>query len=141
MTLKGTEAFKNTIKKYLDDKAQRNELFAVKYLNEKKSIDDCIKYIISEVYKSGNNGFEDGEIYSMAVHYYEENDIKIDSDVDNIKVVVNHHVEITEEEKQIAKELALNEVIEEQKRNLTRKVVQKKKEKIQSLSLFDETEE
>jgi predicted nucleotidyltransferase len=141
MEFKGSEVFIDTIKKYLDDKAQRNELFAVKYLNENKSIDDCIKYIISEVYKSGNNGFEDGEIYSMAVHYYEENDIKIDSDVDNIKVVVNHHVEITEEEKQIAKELALNEVIEEQKRNLTRKVVQKKKEKIQSLSLFDEAEE
>ena len=141
MTLKGTEAFKNTIKKYLDDKAQRNELFAVKYLNENKSIDDCIKYIISEVYKSGNNGFEDGEIYSMAVHYYEENDIKIDSELDNIKVVVNHHVEITEEEKQIAKELALNEVIEQEKRNITRRPVQKKVETVQSLSLFDETEE
>lgn len=141
MEFKGSVAFKDTIKKYLDDKAQRNELFSVKYSNEKKSIDNCIMYIISEVHKSGINGFEDGEIYSMAVHYYEEDDIKVDSNLNNVQVVVNHHVEITEEEKQIAKELALNEVIEEQKRNLTRKVVQKKKEKIQHLSLFDEAEE
>lgn len=141
MEFKGSVAFKDTIKKYLDDKAKLNDLFAVKYSNEKKSIDDCIMYIISEVHKSGVNGFEDGEIYSMAVHYYEEDDIKIDSNSNNVKVVVNHHVEITEEEKQAAKEFALNEVIEEQKRNLTRKVVQKKVNKVQSLSLFDETEE
>lgn len=141
MDLKVSKSFTDAIKKYLDDKAQRNELFAVKYTNEKKTIDECIMYILSEVHKSGINGFEDGEIYSMAVHYYEEADIKVDSNIENIKVVVNHHIEITEEEKQAAKQIALNEVIEQEKRNITRRPVQKKIETVQSLSLFDETEE
>ena len=43
-----------------------------------KNIEECTLYILSEVQRSGCNGFADEEIYSMAVHYYDEDDIEVD---------------------------------------------------------------
>ena len=40
--MKGTEHFKQTIKEYLDGRAQTDELFAVSYAKENKNLDDCI---------------------------------------------------------------------------------------------------
>ncbi len=42
----------------------------------------------------------------MAVHYYDEDDVTIGEPI-NGQVVVNHHIELTEEEKQEAKEKAI----------------------------------
>ena len=39
-------------------------------------------------------GFADEDIYNMAVHYYDEDDIKIGHSL-KCNVVVNHHVEAT----------------------------------------------
>ena len=55
--MKTTEHFKNTIKKYLDDRAFVDALFAEKYRTDKKNIDDCVTYILNTVQKSGCNGF------------------------------------------------------------------------------------
>lgn len=55
--MKGTEQFKQTIKAYLDERAKTDELFAASYAKENKSLDGCIEYILSEVKKSGCNGF------------------------------------------------------------------------------------
>lgn len=46
--------------------------FAPRYANPKKNIDDCCTFIINQVRQSGCNGFADEEIYSMALHYYDE---------------------------------------------------------------------
>ena len=54
------------------------------------------------VQKSGCNGFSDDEIFGQAVHYYDETDIEIGKPID-CKVVVNHHVELTAEEKEQAR--------------------------------------
>ena len=49
-----------------------------KYANEKKSIDECCSYIMGEARKRGNAvAISDEEVYGMAVHYYDEDDIKI----------------------------------------------------------------
>ena len=53
-----------------------DELFAAKYDNPDKNIDDCVTYILNWVQKSGCNGFCDDEIYGQAIHYYEEKDIE-----------------------------------------------------------------
>ena len=50
--------------------------------------------------------FADEEIYSMALHYYDEEDIDIGKPV-SCKVVVNHTVELTEEEKAEARRNAI----------------------------------
>ena len=68
------------IKKYLDNRAKSDELFAAKYANPKKSIDECCKYITGEAYARAKNGcavISDEEVYGMAVHYYDEENIEI----------------------------------------------------------------
>lgn len=72
------ESFKQAIKAYLDKRAEEDSLFAPKYANEKKSIDECCSYIMGEARKRGNAvAISDEEVYGMAVHYYDEDDIKI----------------------------------------------------------------
>ncbi len=68
--MKGTEHFTRTIAEYLNGRAMTDPLFAPNLQKPNKSIEKCITYILSEVQKSGCNGFDDDEIYSMAVHYY-----------------------------------------------------------------------
>ncbi|TDA83821.1 hypothetical protein E1J02_05120 [Phocaeicola dorei] len=46
--MKGTEHFKETIKRYLDGRAQTDELFAVSYAKENKNLDDCTKTRFAE---------------------------------------------------------------------------------------------
>jgi len=73
--MKPSPALKETIKAYLDDRAKVDELFAKSYSKEKKNLDDCCTYILNTVHKSGCNGFTDDEVFSMAVHYYDEDKI------------------------------------------------------------------
>lgn len=106
--MKGTELFKAAIQNYLEYRAMTDDLFAPRYANPAKNIDDCITYILNEVQKSGMNGFDDDEIYSMAMHYYDEDDIEIGKPI-SCNVMVNHHVELTEEEKQNARKKAIEQ--------------------------------
>ena len=110
--MKSTEHFKNTIKAYLDKRASEDELFATAYAKENKNIDDCITYIFNTVQKSGRNGFTDDEVFSMAVHYYDEENIEVGKSLD-CRVVVNHTVELTEDEKQQARKDAIQKVQDE----------------------------
>jgi hypothetical protein len=139
--MKGTMAFQDTIRTYLDKMAESDALFAVKYANPSKSLSECITYIICQVQKSGCNGFEDDEIFGMAVHYWEENEIEVGKPI-NCKVVVNRAVELTEEEKEKARQDAMNRLRDEEMAKI-RKPIQPKKttEKKQATevqpSLFD----
>jgi len=117
MENKGTDAFKRKIKRELDFRAFKNPLFEKDYIKENKNLDDCINYIIGEVQSSGSNGFEDNEIYGMAVHYYTEDDLKIKKG--NLqRVVVNHTVILTPEKIEHAKNKAREQVIEEEKKKM-----------------------
>lgn len=134
--MKATDYFKQTIQTYLEQRAESDTLFAPRYHNPRKSIDDCITYILNEVRRSGCNGFADDEIYSMALHYYDEEDIDIGKPI-NCKVVVNHTIELTEEEKQQAHEQALRRAEQEAYNKLTqRKSITKKEPAPQMAMLF-----
>lgn len=115
--MKGTEQFKKTILAYLEDRSKTDELFAKSFSKEGKNIDSCIIYILNTVQKSGCNGYADEEIFGMAVHYYDEDNVETGRSVSG-NVVVNHHVELTEEEKAQAKEKARKEFEEIQLREL-----------------------
>ena len=78
--MKGTEQFTRTIAEYLNGRAMTDPLFAPNLQKPHKNIEECILYILSEVQKSGCNGFADEEIYSMAVHYYDEDDVEEDKE-------------------------------------------------------------
>lgn len=119
--MKGTEHFTRTIAEYLNQRAATDPLFAPNLQKPNKNIEECITYILNEVQKSGCNGFDDEEIYSMAVHYYDEDDIEIGKPI-NCRVAVNHVVELTEEEKAEARKDAIRQYQREelakiQKRN------------------------
>lgn len=98
--------FKNEIQTYLEQRAEYDELFARSYRNPLKNIEDCLTYIFNYVKQSGCNGFSDDEIFGQAVHYYDETDIEIGKPIE-CKVVVNHHVELTAEEKAQARQDAI----------------------------------
>lgn len=68
--MKGTEQFKEAIKRYLDQRAKEDELFRARYETTSRTIDDVVTFILNEVKNSGCCGFDDSEIYSMAVHVY-----------------------------------------------------------------------
>jgi hypothetical protein len=72
-----TEQFKAIVKAYLDKRAEQDELFKATYAKPNKSIDECVKYIIGEVYKAGKIGHANMDIWNLAIHYYDEDDIKI----------------------------------------------------------------
>lgn len=104
--MKTTDHFKQAIKSYLWQRAGQDELFAPNLTKPNKNIDDCITYILNTVQQSGCNGFGDDEIFSMAVHYYDEDNIEVGKSID-CKVVANHTVELTEEEKAEARQQAV----------------------------------
>jgi hypothetical protein len=135
--MKSTDAFKSTIQAHLNNVATNDELFAETLKNPLKNIDDCITYIMNTVQKSGCNGFADDEIFNMAIHYYDEQNIEVGKAISG-KVVVNHHVEITAEEKAEMKKKALDDVLADERRKLTQKksTTTTQKEEVQA-SLFD----
>lgn len=116
---KVTDYFKQTIQNYLQHRAQADELFAPRLANPKKNIDDCITYILNYVKQSGCNGFTDDEIYSLALHYYDEDNIDIGKPLANCKVVVNHTIQLTEEEKAQARAKAMQRAQDEAYKKLT----------------------
>ncbi len=104
--MKGTESFKQTIHSYLERRASEDELFAEKYHAVNRSIDDIVTYILNQVQKSECHGFDDDEIYSLAIHAAEEKDLEVGKPME-CDVRVNHIVELTEEEKQEARRNAV----------------------------------
>ncbi len=120
-------SFKNSIQSYLEQRAEYDELFARSYRNPLKNIEDCITYILNYVQKSGCSGFDDDEIFGQAVHYYDEADIEVGEPID-CKVVVNHHVELTEEEKAEARKEAIKRAENEAYSRMTQRKTAPKKE-------------
>ena len=138
--MKGTEHFTRTIAEYLNQRAATDPLFAPNLAKPNKNIEECVTYILNEVQKSGCNGFDDDEIYSMAVHYYDEDNIEVGKLI-NCQVAVNLVVELTEEEKAEARQEAIKQYQREelakiQKRNERPKKVQTQAPQ-QQTSLFD----
>ena len=123
--MKSTDAFKNTVQLHLQSVAENDALFVQTLQKPNKNIEDCITYILNTVQKSGCNGFTDNEVYGMAMHYYDEDTIDVGKPV-NCKVVVNHHVELTEEEIAKAKQAALDKVFSDKAQEITKKSAKKK---------------
>ena len=115
--MSGTEQFTRTIAEYLNLRAATDPLFAPNLAKPHKNIEDCITYILKQVQQSACNGFEDDEIYSMAVHYYDEDDLEVGSRV-ACHVVVNHTIVLTEEEKAEARKQAIQQYQAQELRRL-----------------------
>lgn len=147
--MSGTEQFKNAIKTYLDERAKTDELFAVSYAKENKNIADCVTFVLNQVKAIAQEdcvGMTDEEVYSLATHYYDEDNIEVGKAVD-CGVVVNHRVELTEQEKATARQNAMKQYQAEQLRHLQERSKPKKraattqKDAPEQLSLFDMAQE
>lgn len=111
--MKGSEAFKEAIERYVITLSDSDTMFAEKACNPKKNLDDCVTFILNEVQKSGISGFSDDEIYSLAVHYYVEDEIEVGKPI-QCQVIVNHQVELTAEEIEEQKQKAKDKVFSEE---------------------------
>ena len=139
--MSGTEQFTRTISEYLNLRAAIDPLFAPNLAKPHKNIEDCITYILKQVQQSACNGFEDDEIYSMAVHYYDEDDLEVGSPV-ACHVVVNHTIVLSEEEKAEARKHAIQQYQAQELRRLQEPKQVKSKtstesEQAHQASLFD----
>lgn len=139
--MNGTEHFTRTISEYLNLRAATDPLFAPNLAKPHKNIEDCITYILKQVQQSACNGFEDDEIYSMAVHYYDEDDLEVGSPV-ACHVVVNHAIVLSEEEKAEARKQAIQQYQAQELRRLQEPKRVKAKastdsEQVPEPSLFD----
>lgn len=124
--------FENTIKNYLDGRAKEDSLFAEAYKKANKSIKECCKYIYSQARKlaKGSNsvGIDDATVYGWAVHYYDEDDIKVDKVQERVEVVAP---------------VAIQKPVKEEKpvqQKAARKKTKQERQKIfesRQLSLFD----
>lgn len=106
--MKAMNEFEKTIQSYLDRFAGNDAVFAGKYQAAKstieKSITKCCEYIYDWVQKQKRPGFTDDEIYGQAVHFYDEQALNAPGNVGtHPSVVVNHVVELTEEEREEAR--------------------------------------
>lgn len=130
---KGNQSFKLAVQSYLDKRAKEDSLFAASYAKENKSIDECCDYIIGEAKKRGGNvvAISDEEVFGMAVHYYDEDSIKV-SKQSNAKVAVSKQ---TEKKKELASKVEKPKLEQVVSNNNKRK---KKKSSSLQLILFDE---
>lgn len=142
---------KAAIKAYLDKRAATDELFAKSYAKPNKSIGECYNYIISEARKRRAECMTDEEVFGLAVHYYDEDDIKVPTAplhratttaTSKTSKTAPAVVELTEEEKAAAKAEVLRKYqaevraeAEAKQRAAAKKP--KPSPKIESPSLFD----
>lgn len=136
------KTFKEAIKSYLDERARTDELFAKSYAKENKNLDECCSYIMGEARKLGNAVcISDNEVFGMAVHYYDEDDIKVNKLPASTRAATYTSpkpVSLTEEDKQKAREEAIKRLTKEQYVLLKKKSSRGKKEatEVQQMSLF-----
>lgn len=141
------EGIKPIIVAYLEDRAKNDELFAKAYAKENKSIDECIDFIFGEACKMGNAVcVSDAEVFEWAVHYYDEDNIKINKTVGTRRRASAgiDAIELTDEEKAELRAKAEKEYIMEMRSELINKdkrakaAKREKEQQVQSLmgSLF-----
>ncbi len=77
------------IKNYLDNRAACDPQFAVAYARPGKSINECLRYITSEARKLGGDAvvMTDEQVYGLAVHYYDEENVKVPKHTPKCKVM------------------------------------------------------
>lgn len=77
------EQFQSVIKAYLDKRAEEDEQFMLSYQKEYKNIEECCRYIVAEAKKTSNGKnccISDEVVFGWAVHYYDEDVIKVEKE-------------------------------------------------------------
>lgn len=85
-------SFETAIKNFLDNHAKEDPTFAQTYAKPNKSISECCKYICQEVDKSRKKSercvaVTDEEVFGLAIHYYDEDNIVVDGPKTKVETV------------------------------------------------------
>lgn len=101
--------FEEAIRKHLEQLAERDELFRAVFSKENKNIEECCRYILSEARKRGTAvAMSDEEVYGLAVHYYDEDNLRVPS-VAAVARVATPEAKLSKKEKEeIARQARLN---------------------------------
>lgn len=138
---------KERIKDYLDERARQDELFAKSYAKTNKNIDECYEYIVSEARKQCKDSdsicISDDVVYGWAVHYYDEDDIKVGRSTESTDSTES--TELSEEDKKKVLDEARKKAYKANKiaSKANKKASEAKKKsadkivRIEQLSLFD----
>lgn len=120
-------SFEQVIQTYLAKRAAEDELFAVKYKDESKSVAKCCAYIKEQARKKAQNGcaiIEDAQVFGWAVHYYDES-MPTDGKADAAVVDANQGDCVVVQTEQISDKAstttAVVELTEEQKQAIQQK--------------------
>ena len=126
---------KERIKDYLDERASKDELFAKSYVKTNKNIDECYYYIVGEARKQCKDSdsvcISDDVVYGWAVHYYDEDNIKVGRSTESTE---------SKESKAISKATKMASNANKKASESKKKSADAKKcksAKIQQLNLFD----
>lgn len=116
--MKSSENFIEAIRHYLDSRAESDNLFAIRYADPSKSVEECCQYILNEVKRQGVNVMTDDEVYSLATHYFDGDvsEKEIGKPI-NCKVVISKD-QLTEEDKAELKQQAMEQYKQEQLREI-----------------------
>lgn len=136
---KVNQSFKMAIQSYLEKKAKEDSLFAVTYAKDNKNLDECCDYIIGEARKRGGNAvaMTDDEVFGIAIHYYDEDDIKVNKLPKSVRTSVSSpKVKLTEEDEKKAREEAIKRLTEEQYASIKKKPSKRKEKDVQQMTLF-----
>lgn len=131
-----SKQFSSIIKVHLDLLAENDEELKTALLNESKSLENCFIYILNTVQKSGMNGFADDEIFQMAVDYYKIDNVIIANPNIQSQVVINRIPEVTEEDRELAKQKALEDLVRQEKEKITKKSAKVNKSETANPTLF-----
>ncbi len=140
---KQSERFEEAIRQFLREQGRKDPAFLQHCCEvsktQNKNTADCCTYIINQVKESGRCGFADEEIFSMAMHYWDEDKIEVGTRPE-CQIVLNHTVQLSEEEIAECKREARERIIRQQMETLKAKsaapTAAKKAEN--EPSLFDE---
>lgn len=135
--------FELAIKEHLDQRAATDALFAQAYAKPKKSIEECCLFIYGEVSKKDRGGanciaLSDDEVFGLAVHYYDEDNIKVEK-VQGVAASHNQKqlpdYEPTEADKETARHRAMQKLMDQELERLKAKPKAKKVE-VEQPTLF-----
>lgn len=76
----GSEAFVERIQAFLNEQAAKDEAFAAKWKATERTLQDCAAWIVEQVAQqfrdTGQMGYDDSDIYGMALHFFDEPELK-----------------------------------------------------------------
>lgn len=114
--MKSSNAVMDVVRNYMEERCASDPILAIKYANPAKSIEKALNYVASEVQKSGLTIMDSDSVFSLILHYYDENL----EDVPNVNCKIAVAKELTDTERAEAKEQAMEQYKEEQLRELRR---------------------